>query len=318
MKYLQENIKYPQMAHIYYSVIIPVFQSEDLLSRLFEKIKNTFEKAQKSFEIIFIDDGSKDDSWKVLSHLKSNNPDLVTAIRLNKNYGQHSAIMCGFNFVRGDFIITMDDDLQHPPEEILKLIHAGEESQADMVYGVYRKKQHSVVRNIGSYSVRKYSGFFHKNSSKGSSFRLIKRSIIDKILDHNLHFIYIDEVLQWYTDKITLVEVEHHKRKGSKSGYSVRKLFRMASDLVFFYTTMPLKMMVYGGFIVSFFTFLLGLHFIIKKIFQDIPLGYTSMIVTILFSTSLIIFSLGVIGGYISRIYQIQKKKPPYHIDKVL
>lgn len=301
-----------------YSVVVPVFQSEDLLVKLYEGIAETFADTGKSFEVIFVDDGSRDASWKVISHLKENHPGEITAIRLNKNYGQHNAIMCGFHFVRGENVITMDDDLQHPPKEIIKLIEAENAEDADMVYGVFTKKKHSVVRNIGSYSLRKYSRVFHERSSRGSSFRLIKRSIIDKILDHDLHFIYIDEVLQWYTDKIAYVEVEHHKRKGSRSGYTPRKLFLLASDLMFFYTNMPLKLMVYGGFIVSFLSFLLGVHFIIKKIFQNIPLGYTSMIVTILFSTSLIIFSLGVIGGYISRIYQIQKKKPPYHIDKVL
>jgi len=306
------------MNQVDYSVVVPVFQSEALLSELYKGIEDVFNRIDKSFEVIFIDDGSRDQSWQVLTHLKKENPGNITAIRLNKNYGQHNAIMCGFHFVKGDYIITMDDDLQHPPAEIEKLAAVAGEYNPDMVYGIFRNKKHSLIRNIGSYSVRKYSSVFYRRARKGSSFRLIRKEIIDKIVEHDLHFVYIDEILQWYTDDILQVEVQHHKRKGNKSGYTPIKLFRLASDLVFFYTNMPLKIMIYGGFTISVLTFLLGVHFILKKLFLDIPLGYTSLIVTVLFSTSLIIFSLGVIGGYISRIYQVQKRKPPYHIDKVL
>ncbi len=301
------------------SIVIPVYNSENTLEELFNRIKSTLEKTTKSFELIFCEDCGMDKSWDVLKIIKEKNPSLVTAIKLNKNYGQHNAIMCGFGFAKGELIITMDDDLQHPPEEILKLLDSYEKDGSDVVYGVYRKKQHSLARNVGSYSVKKTSKAMYDGKGKGSSFRLIKRDIIEKILEHDQYFIFIDELLLWYTDNIEFVEVEHHKRLESKSTYTKRKLFKLVSDLIFFYTNMPLKLMIHGGFIVSFITFILGLQFIIRKIFFNTPVvGYSSLIVTILFSTSIIVFSLGVIGGYISRIYQVQNNKPPYNIDKVL
>lgn len=300
------------------SIVIPVYNSENTLEELFNRIKATLEKTDKSFEVIFCEDHGADKSWNVLMKIKKENPSLVTAVRLNKNYGQHNAIMCGFHFAKGDMIITMDDDLQHPPEEIEKLLLTCDKECSDVVYGVYRKKRHSVARNVGSYSVKKASKLLYQGKGKGSSFRLIKKEIIEKILLHHQYFIFIDELLLWYTDSIDFVEVEHHKRVKSKSTYTKRKLFSLMSDLVFFYTTAPLKLMVYGGFLVSIISFLIGIRFIIQKIFFDVPLGYTSVIVTVLFSTSIIVFSLGVIGGYLSRIYQVQNKKPPYNIDKVL
>ena len=307
-----------RMNNIEYSVVVPVFNSENNLNELFDRINKVFNELDKKFEIIFIEDGGSDRSWEVLTKLKKENPEIITAIKLNKNFGQHNATICGFNFAKGEFIITLDDDLQNPPEEIKKLIAACQEKESDVVYGVYEKKKHTRMRNIGSASIKMTSKKFLKGTGKGSSFRLIKREIINKITEHHHHFVFIDEILLWYTDSFSFVFVEHHKRPEGKSGYSSRKLFTLISDLIYFYTNIPLKIMVYGGLIVSFVSLVLGIQFIIKKLFFDIPLGYTSLIVTILFSTSIIVFSLGVIGGYLSRIYLVQNKKPSYIVKKVL
>jgi len=306
------------MRQVDYSVVIPVFNSEGTLKLLFDRISKAFGLIGKSFEVVFVEDGGEDSSWDVLDALKAEFPDLITAIKLNKNYGQHNAIMCGFQFVKGGHIITMDDDLQNPPEEIKKLIEASETENADVVYGLYNKKQHSRIRNLGSASMKKTSKVLLKGIGKGSSFRLIKKDLVERLLEHRNHFMFIDEVLLWYTESFSFVLVEHHKRPSGKSGYSRRKLYHMVSDLVYFYTNIPLRLMVWGGIIVSFITFLLGIQFILRKLLYDIPLGYTSLIVTILFSTSIIVFSLGVIGGYLSRIYMVQNKKPPFSIQKVL
>ncbi len=306
------------MSKVDFSVVVPVFNSENTLEELFIRIKQVFEEPGKSFEVIFVEDGGPDNSWHVLTMLKEKYPDLITAIKLNKNFGQHNATFCGFGFAQGKYIITIDDDLQNPPEEINKLIAAHEESQADLVYGIYHKKQHSVARNIASKSIKRSSKILLKRSGKGSSFRLISKSLIDDVLSHNHSFIFIDEVLNWYTDDIDFVWVDHHKRKGQKSGYTAGKLLKLSSNLMYYYTNVPLKLMVYGGLIVSVLSFLMGVQFIIKRLFFNTPLGYTSLIVTILFSTSIIVFSLGVIGGYLSRIYHIQNKKPPFSIGKIL
>ena len=300
------------------SVVIPVYNSENFLSELYSRLRAVLESSGKSFEVIFSEDCSLDNSWGVLKELKEKDPGVITAIQLSKNYGQHNATMCGMSFAKGELVITMDDDLQHSPEEINKLLTAYEDGHADVIYGDFRKKQHSMVRNAGSYSVKKVSKHLRKGKGKGSSFRLINRKTVDKLIEHNQYFIFIDELILWYTDKIEFVPVKHEKRKQSKSNYSGGMIWKLFSNLIFFYTGVPLKLMIYGGMTISFITFLLGLQFIFRKIFLNLPLGYASIIVTVLFSTSIIIFSLGVIGEYLSRMHQIQNRRPPYNIHKVL
>jgi undecaprenyl-phosphate 4-deoxy-4-formamido-L-arabinose transferase len=251
--------------------------------------------------------------------LEAANPDLVTAVKLHRNYGQHNATICGFGFARGEIILTIDDDLQHPPEEIPKLIEKYEENGADIVYVIFRKKQHSKVRNMGSRSAKATSKILLEGTGKGSSFRLIKKEIVEKLLEHIVHFVFIDQLLLWHTNDLDFVEVEHHKRKVKKSGYSTRKLYNLVKDLTYFYTNIPLRLMVWGGLLMSLVFFLLGLRFILQKWLFDVTVpGYTSTIVVILFSTGIIVFSLGVIGGYLSRIYMVQNKKPPFTIKKVI
>lgn len=301
-----------------FSVVVPVFNGAETLSRLFERLKSFFEKFQHSFEVIFVEDGSKDSSWEVLEQLKKQNPDQVTAIKLDRNFGQHNATLCGFGFAKGKQIVTIDDDLQNPPEEIAKLIQTAKKEKSMVTYGIYAKKQHSATRNLLSKTVKTSSKLFHNGAGNGSSFRLIDRFLVEKILAHQVSFIFIDEIIHWYTDKISFVIVEHKKRENNQSGYGPFRLFMLAANLTYFYSNIPLKIMVYSGFIISFLSFLLAIKFIVQKIFFDVPLGYTSVIVTILFSTSIIVFSLGVIGGYLSRIQTVQNKKPPFHISKVL
>jgi undecaprenyl-phosphate 4-deoxy-4-formamido-L-arabinose transferase len=265
-----------------------------------------------------VDDGSRDSSWEVLKQLKEKQPNIVTAIRLAKNFGQHSATFCGFNFAKGNFIITIDDDLQCPPEEIPKLVRVLEEADAELVYGIYNKKKQSLLRNIGSESFKKSASLVVGSSKDGSSFRLISKNIIQKIIIHHQNFVFIDEILHWYTEYIALAFVEHHKRKYKSTGYSNRKIWGLVANLMYYYTTAPLKLMVYGGLISSVFFFILSVFFVLKKILLNVPLGYTSLIVAILFSTSLILLCLGIIGEYLSRIYMVQSKKPLYSVKKVL
>jgi polyisoprenyl-phosphate glycosyltransferase len=302
---------------IEYSVVVPVFNSEASLEELFSRLTAVMDSTGKGYELIFVDDGSRDRSWEVVKRLKEEKPNVLTAIRLAKNFGQHSATFCGFNFAKGNFIVTIDDDLQCPPEEIPKLVKVMQENDAELVYGIYNKKKQSLIRNLGSESFRK-SASIVGSSKDGSSFRLISKNIIEKILIHHQNFVFIDEILHWYTDYIALVAVEHYKRKHKRSGYSNRKIWSLFANILFYYTTAPLKLMVYGGLISSVFFFILSIFFVLKKILLNVPLGYTSLIVAILFSTSLILLCLGVIGEYLSRIYMVQNKKPLYSVKKVL
>lgn len=298
-----------------YSIVVPVYNSEFTLRRLYDETMDFFKSIDKTAEFIFVDDGSMDNSWEVLQSIKSFNPKFVTIIRLIKNYGQQNATFCGFEHAKGKFIITIDDDLQQPPKEIGKLIEKQKEQDSDLVYGVYKKKQHSLIRNLGSKIVKKTGGRLLDRPDTISSFRLIKREVVTKILPHTHNIIFIDELLWWYTNKLDYSWVEHQKRTVSKSGYTYGRLWRFLVELILSYTNFPLKFMVYGGLFSSILFLFIVAYYVAAKIFYDVPLGYTSIIVGIMLSTSLILFSLGVIGEYISRLYQSQNKKPPYIIS---
>lgn len=302
-----------------FSVVVPVYNSEESLRELFLRTKTTFEEIGRSYEVVFVEDSGFDHSWEVLLQLKKEFPENITAIQLAKNFGQHNAIFCGLNFIQGDFVITLDDDLQIPPEEIKKLIHRQEEGNADLVYADLIKKQHSYIRNKGSEMMKNSSKKLDDQApGKGSSFKIFTRNLANSILNHGQNFIYIDEILLWYTKHIDFVSVVHEPRKYQKSNYTLIKLFRLFFNVSVYYTKAPLKMITYGGILLSIITFVVGIYFIIRKMYFNVPLGYTSIIVTVLFSTSIILFSLGVIGEYLNRMFIVQNKKPAYSIKSIL
>jgi len=301
-----------------YSIVVPVYNSCESLEELFRRIEQTMMGLEKSFEVIFVDDDSADTSWSKLESIQKANPGRVTAIRLARNFGQHNATICGIAQASGAYIITLDDDLQNPPEEMAKLISTMQNSDADLVYGIYSRKQHSMVRNLGSAALKASSRRIFRTKGNGSSFRLMKSSLGKCLLNHQINFIYIDELFNWYTNHIGFVLVDHQKRPYQESTYTSHSLFSLFSNLVIYYTAIPLRIMVYSGFISAFLSFIIGVWFIYRKIVHDVPLGFTALIVAISFSTSIILLSLGIIGEYLSRIYSVQNRKPPYSIKTLL
>lgn len=299
---------------ILYSVVIPVYNSAASLEELCGRIHNTFTELGVSFEVIFVDDYSADRSWQILQLLKVQFPDTVKLIRFSRNYGQHSATFCGFQNAKGNFVISIDDDLQNAPEDILKLIQKQNDTRTDLVYGV-GDKQHAFWRKMGSGILRSGSKLLEGGPHKGSSFRLLSRSLIDQVLQHNRHFIFLDEVLFWYTNEIAFESVTHYARPNGRSSYSLRKLLGMVARSTLFYSTWPLKVMTLGGLFMSSLSFIAGIIFIILRFFYDVPVrGFTALIVTILFSTSLILLCFGVVGGYIKHIFIVLNSKPMYSI----
>lgn len=302
------------------SIIVPVYNSSETLQDLCERITKVFESRSESYEMVLVDDGSKDASWKRLEQLKENYSDHLIAIQLQKNFGQHQAIVCGFNFSMGKLIITMDDDLQHPPEEIPKLLDKHRKTEADVVYGIYKIKKHGFMRSAGSYVIQKSAKYFAEhNGTVGSSFRLFDRKIVERIAERPQNFMFIDEIIHWYTGNIVTVMVEHHSRAVGKSGYSFFKLWSLYMSVTINYTLWPLRAMTYGGVILAGFSFVLGVYYILRKLFANVNVeGFTAIMVAVLFSTSLLLVCMGIVGQYLYKIYQNQNGKPPYTINRIL
>ena len=302
-----------------YSVVVPVYNSAKTLEELCNRIKAVFNKINADFEIILVNDCSTDDSWNKIKELKLQFGVHITAIQFRKNFGQHKALLCGFQFAKGEHIVTIDDDLQFPPEEIELLNNKAIQTSADLVYGTYLdERMHSPVRKWGSNFVSVIFEKFGNTVGQGSSFKLIHRSVIDKIKDYNHSFTFVDEILSWHTTNIQWQEVKHVARKEGESGYSTTKLFFLTFNLIFAYTTIPLRFMTWFG-LASFWICLgLVIFFVYQKITIGAELGFTALISSIFMSTGLILFSLGIIGEYLNRLFALQHKKPPYLILEIL
>ena len=306
------------MKKVDFSVVVPVYNGSATLVDLFERTKKVFKELNATFEILFVEDGGKDNSWQIIRDLHKQYPEYVIAVRLSKNYGQHNATFCGLDNASGEFIITIDDDLQTPPEEIKKLIQEyNSDKRPDAVYGFYKKKKHSRFRNWGSNFLRRYINTFFGISQRGSSFRLFSREINQQMLNHKSTMVFVDELLQWYAGNITFTEVEHLEQK-SGSSYNSIKLLRLFINIILYSTVTPLKIMIYGGFLIASLNFIIGLVFIYRKMIYNVPIGFTALIVAILFSTGILLFFLGIIGKYLGRIFVIQNQKPPYLIRRKL
>lgn len=301
-----------------YTIVVPVYNSESTIHSLFERISKLFESIDGSFKVVFVNDDSEDGSWKAIKHLQDLFPGRVRGINLSKNIGQHSATLCGIHHSYGDFVITIDDDLQIPPEEISKLLDKHKETEADLVYGIYAEKKHSAFRNAGSLMVNYLFKQFANTSGQGSSFRLITRTLAEKLNMMNQQYLLLDEVLSWHTSRIAYQQVEHHERMEGSSGYSVGKLILLTINYIISYTALPLRVITYIGFILSVITFFRGIYYIYQKMTYDVELGFTSLIVAILFSTSIILFSLGIIGEYIRRIYTQSDSRYHYSIKEIV
>lgn len=302
-----------------YSIVVPVYNSEKTLEELCARIEQSFQKLNASFEIILVNDLSTDGSWWKMKELKQKYNERLLGINLRKNFGQHKALLCGFSFAKGEYIVTIDDDLQFFPEDIELLIGRAKATGADLVYGTYQdERQHSPVRKWGSNFVGFMFEKFGNTTGQGSSFKLINKSVIDKIKDYNHSFTFVDEILSWHTTMIEWVPVRHAARKEGTSGYSIPKLTLLSLNLILSYTTIPLRFMTWFGLASFGICLVLAIVFIYQKIVNGSPLGFTALIVSIFMSSGLILFSLGIIGEYLNRLFALQHRKPPYQIQEML
>lgn len=300
-----------------YSVVVPVYNSEQFLVQLFARTKALFDKLGGSFQMVLVDDASKDHSWAQILKLKEQHPQQIKAIRLAGNCGQQKATLCGINNSEGKMVVTIDDDLQIPPEEIEKLIEEYRNTRAELIYGLFDSKRHSLLRNLGSWTFNKIFALFASTSGKGSSFRLMTSDIAKRFGSVNQKHLLLDEVLHWFTGNISYVKVNHNERAGGSSGYTILKLVAISLRYIVYYTVVPLRLMTYIGFLSSLVSFIVGVVFLYNRLVSDVQLGFTAIIVAISFSTSVILFSLGIIGEYISRFYVSEFTRPVYEIKEI-
>lgn len=300
------------------SVVVPLYNSARTLEELVARLVAALNATRFRFEIVLVDDGSTDDTWRVVEALRASHAGLLTGVQLMRNFGQHNALMCGFRHALGRFVVTIDDDLQNPPEEIPKLLEAAEARQLDVVYGKYRSKQHATGRNLGSRIVNAFFQIVFRTPVTVSSFRVIRREVIDAILSYTLNFTFIDGLLAWNTTRIGEVEVEHVPRRTGRSGYTLAKLVALALNLFTNFSVLPLQIASGIGLVAAVLGLTIGAYYLVQYMLSNIAVpGYASTIVAVLVLGGLQLLSLGMIGEYVGRLHLNVNRKPQYTVRKL-
>lgn len=301
-----------------YSVVVPVYNSEHTLEDLYTRLKRVFEETlHEDFELILVDDSSRDSSFQIMQKLRSRDK-RVRIIQMARNFGQHPALLCGFTYVKGDFVITMDDDLQHPPEELPKMIQVmNDRPDVDVILARYEGRKHNFIRRAGTrLSVWATSKMLGKDPDlEITSFRLMRRFIVDAIVQTSTHLPQIGNLLVQTSNRIINVSVHHDSRAYGKSGYSFRRLVK---DLIYditSHTAFPLLAVRNLGLVGFLATLLLAMYYLVRYLlFGASVAGWTSLMLITLCGFSLTLLSLGIIGMYLMNILNEAKKMPHYVI----
>jgi polyisoprenyl-phosphate glycosyltransferase len=302
-----------------YSVIVPVYNSENVIEGTVQQIVDFFVNRSLRYEIILVNDGSRDQSWVKLTTLARSKKNIV-AINLLRNYGQHSAVFCGIRQSKGDYVITMDDDLQNPPGEIIHLINKIHEGH-DAVFAKFKAKKHSLTRRLGS----KVIGYLNErifNKPKDltlTNFRIFTREVALRIQDYRTVYPYIPGLVLMFSNNAANVPTEHHERKIGKSNYTWITIVTLVGRLLFNYSSYPLKILSTVGFVISLLSFSAGMFYLIKAwLVGSNVLGFTTIVVILSFLNGFIIIMLGVIGEYLSRMMNQLSTNASYHIKEIV
>lgn len=301
------------------SVVIPIYNSALIMPSLLARLRSVLDSLDITYEVVMVEDGSPDDSWRVLSALQQQDPEHIVAVQLMRNYGQHNALMCGFRHSRGALIVTMDDDLQHPPEEIPNLLKTLAAGDLDLVYGCYDKKKHPLLKNAGSAVVNMFFRHVFSLPVTVTAFRVFRRELLEAILSYTRPFTFIDGLLAWNTRRVGTTTVEHHPRTIGRSGDSLAKMVTLAINLFTNFSLIPLQLVSLMGSLAAICGLLTGVYYLINHFTGSITTpGYASIIVSILTLGGIQLLGMGMIGEYVGRLHLNVNEKPQYRERHVL
>jgi glycosyltransferase involved in cell wall biosynthesis len=301
------------------SLVIPVFNGSDSIKRVVREIHESF--TDMSIEVILVNDGSRDDSEMICRELVEEYPSTLTFVHLSRNFGEHSAVLAGLNHCCGAYVAILDDDGQNPPSEVRRLLDELKASGNDVVYGRYRIKQHSVFRNIGSWFNDRMANMMLKKPRDLylSSFKVMNRFIVDEITRYKGGFPYIDGLILRSTAKLGQIEVEHNPRSGSPSGYTLRKLVKLWTNMFLNFSILPLRMAAILGMLAAFGSIFLMVAIVIDKLYfnQEMAIGLPTLLVTIIFFSGVQLMILGTIGEYLGRLFLDHSGSPQFVVRYV-
>jgi glycosyltransferase involved in cell wall biosynthesis len=301
------------------SFLIPVYRSQESLEELYTRILSAFNNQHIEREIIFVEDCGGDGSWDVIKKIASSDVS-VKGIQMSRNYGQHNALLCGIREASGEIIVTLDDDLQHPPEVIPELLEKLDQGY-DVVYGPPIDEKHGFLRNLAS-QVTKFalqSSMGAANARNVSALRAFRSSLRDGFSNYRSPTVNIDVLLTWSTNRFSSVNVRHEARRHGESGYTVRKLLIHAFNMITGFSTLPLQIASCVGFAFSLF----GLFILVYLLFRWMLIG--SVVPGFIFIASMIavfsgaqLLAMGIMGEYIARMHFRSMDRPSYVVKRRL
>ncbi|MBK7644525.1 MAG: glycosyltransferase family 2 protein [Planctomycetes bacterium] len=297
------------------TVVVPAYNSEASLPGLVERLEPVLRAHSSRFELILVNDGSRDSSWKVIQELVGKHS-FIRGIDMLRNFGQHNAILCGIRAARHELIVTMDDDLQHPPEELPRLL-ARLTPDCDVVYGSPEHEQHGLLRNLASQmtklALQKSMGA--ETARSVSALRVFRTALREAFTGYKSQYVSIDVLLTWATTRFASVRVRHDERRLGQSNYTYRKLVVHALNMITGFSTLPLQLASWIGF--AFTLFGLGvLVFVVVSYFRHgSPVaGFPFLASIIAIFSGAQLFALGIIGEYLARMHFRMMDRPSYAV----
>lgn len=299
------------------SAVVPVYNSEASLPELVSRLKTTLSSVTHTFGVVLVNDGSSDHSWDVICRLVEAY-EWVRGIDLMRNYGQHSALLAGIRAARHQVIITLDDDLQNPPEEILKLLHKLAEGY-DVVYGTPYEGQHGLWRDLASQVTKLAlrSAMGGETARDVSAFRVFRSQVRNAFVNYQSPFVSIDVLLSWGTTRFAAIPVRHDPRRVGVSNYTFRKLVTHALNMVTGFSILPLQVSSLIGFGFTLFGLLVLVYVIVRYLVEggSVP-GFPFLASIIAIFSGAQLSALGVIGEYLARMYFRMMERPTYVVRR--
>jgi glycosyltransferase involved in cell wall biosynthesis len=296
------------------SVVVPCYRSARILPALVERLAETLPHITDDYELILVVD-SPDDTWDA-AHTLADKYDFVRAIRMARNYGQHSALIAGLRSVRHEIVVTMDDDLQHPPEELPKLF-AALTDDVDLVYAQAQEEEHGFLRSLASRTIKTvmHHGLGVPNAKMLSAFRIFRSFLIGGFNQVRGSHVDVDVVLSWTTTRVGLVRVHMDDRNEGRSGYTFKSLIRHAINMMLGYSTKPLRFVTYLGFAVGVCGLLLTARVLYMYLTHDTTVpGFTTLASLVAVFASAQMIAVGVLGEYIGQVHFGSMGRPTYVI----
>jgi glycosyltransferase involved in cell wall biosynthesis len=299
------------------SIVIPVYNGAATIGNLVDELTKL--PIQGGLEIVLINDGSRDESAKVCESLVAKYSTPITFVNLARNFGEHNAVMAGLHHTCGEYVITMDDDMQNPPSEVVKLFNYARASGKDVVYTSFQNKEHDSFRNFGSWLTNRAADML-LDKPKGfylSSFRCMNAFVVEQICQYAGPFSYIDGLILQITQNIDTIEVAHLPRSVGRSNYTLRKLIHLWLNMFVNFSIMPLHISTILGIFLSVLGILGVIEVTVEYLILGTPRGYGTIVCVILIFSGVQLFILGLIGEYIGRLHLTSNRKPQFVIRNV-